>query len=623
MAHSFLKNMAEAENGRFGFQVTLFTVGSLLLFLSYLSAYLFRFPEVSALPAMVSALLFGIPLLYHAFRDMLSGQIEMNELAALSFVASFSTSQYQTAAVIALFIIVAQLIETRSKIGARKNIEALMRLAPEKVSVLSGETTTQKPIDSLCEGDLLLVLPGDHIPGDGIVVEGVSTVDEANVTGESMPVEKRPQEPVYGGTMNVDGKLIVRVLGSASESTLSKIKKLITQAEESRTPITRIVNKYAAWYVPLIVMLAGIVFFFTGDIDRFISVLIIGCPCIVLTAAPATYIAAISAATRAGVIIRDMSSLETAGRVNCVVFDKTGTLTHGSLVIETVTSCCELSTDELLQLACAAESDSRHPTARAVMAGCAVRGIPVPKSDCFREWAGQGVSAEVSGQKVAVGRKEWIRTKCEIPDTAEISSAVSALHIALDSAYAGFITLNDSLKLSAPEVVDRLRQLSIKNITMLTGDRLQVAKSIAGKLDCSFEAGLLPGDKMNKVKKLKEKGYRVAVIGDGVNDAPALASGDFSVAMGMRGSDVSVHSASVVLMNDKLDRIPFIIQLSRKVRGVVNQNLFFSSLFIVVLIILSSLGHVSPISAAVLHILSILFIVFNSARLFREGRKLQ
>jgi Cd2+/Zn2+-exporting ATPase len=623
MAHSFVKDMIETETHRFRIQMIVCLAGGFVLTNSYLASRLYG-PEIAAMLAMGAALLLGAPLVVHALTDLLSQSLELNELAALSFVAAFCTAQYQVAAVIALFMVVSQLIEFRSQLGARRSIEALLRLAPKRVLVERSGELREIDADRVRPGEYVHIRPGDGIPGDGVVEDGFSTVNESALTGESLPVAKRTGDRVYAGSVNESGLLKVRIATEIQDSTLEKIKEMILRAEQSRTPSMRIVDRYARWYTPLILSLAGVVLFFTHDMSRAIAMLVVACPCTIVLSGPSALVAALSAAARVGVIVKDIAALEQASRVDTVVFDKTGTLTTGRLGVETVHTVDGLTRDELLTMAATVESASTHPVAKAVVreAGSPPRASARVEFIC--EEPGMGVRGTVDGVPVCVGRGEWVIAQCSYPMNpldATIDGA-SAVYVAKNGKFAGIIYLSDTIKTGASAIVEALGKEAIDEVIMLTGDKRAEAQRVAAAVGCEVIAEVLPGDKQRTVNELKRSGKTVAVIGDGVNDAPALAAGDVSIAMGAAGSEVAIHSASVVLMNDRLDRLPFIFRLSRRVVDVIRQNLAFSLVYIAVLLGLSASGVIPPILGVILHTASTVFIILNSARLLRTGEGL-
>lgn len=605
------------------FQIPAFFIGGFFLLNSYIAGFFFPEKEVSEISAILSSLIFGLPLVYNALKDLFTGQVEMNELAALSFTASFCTANYKAASVIAFFMIISHLIEQRTECNARKNIEALMRLTPSKAQVLIDGTIIERDANTIKNGDIVQVLPGDRIPGDGKVIEGISTIDESAITGESLPVEKGGDASVYSGTVNLSGRLVIKITSGSGETILSKIKDLIKQAEKSRTPVMKIINRYASWYTPSILMLSGIVLFFTRDIQRAISMLILSCPCTVILSGPVALVTALGAAARSGVIFRDVSILEIVQKVTTIIFDKTGTLTYGNLLVSTIKVFNETNSHTLLYYAGSLEQYSHHPAAKAIIKECIRCNITLSGSADFCETAGMGVRGTVEGKCISVGRMEWIQKQCTPGTISEIShdSYGTSLYILVNGEHCGTILLSDVVKSDAHTTIESLRKLPIANILMFTGDKAFVAEHIARQLGCAFEAEMLPDQKMMRIRDAKSSGEIVAMIGDGVNDAPAVAAGDVSIAMGGIGSEVAIHSASIVLMNDKLDRIPFIFRLSRVTVSIIRQNIMFSILFIIVMMASSASGVISPVLAAILHSLSTVLVVLNSARLLRESEQ--
>jgi len=424
------------------------------------------------------------------------------------------------------------------------------------------------------------------------------------------------------------GMLDVKVVTAGSDTTLGKVQSLILQAESTKIPIMRIIDRYIKWYTPTILMIAVLIFAFTGEIHNAISALIISCPCAIILATPTAMVAALSCAARLGVLIKNISNLESAGRLTSMIFDKTGTLTTGRLAVTKLTPVSNVDPAEMLAQASAVEQFSKHPAARALMevAGQAKLNLETP--DDFAETPGRGVSATVAGKKILVGRETWLAEQnvdMSAVNTKQMKppKGISLLYVARDNKCIGWIGMEDRTRPEAHLAIEALAALGIKRLIMVTGDRLDVAQRVAAEMGCSeVKAECLPHEKLRLVHQLQQQGHRVAVVGDGVNDAPALAAGDLGVAMGAAGSDVAINSASIALMNNELDRLPFLIRLSRTTRKVVTQNLCFGVFFIMIGIVLSWLGLINPVVAVIMHLLGSLIIVFNSARLVRFGEEL-
>ena len=616
--------------------------GGTLLLCSLAANVLWKQPFFAALPAAAAVALLATPLLAAAARDLLAGKAGMNALVALAVIGAVSSGKYQEAAAVAFFMIVSSLIERRTAAGAEASIESLIRLAPTKASRLVGDHEELVEATGLRPGDVVRIRPGDTIPADGVVVRGASTVNQASVTGESIPAEKADGDEVFGSTINLTGLIDVQVTKAGADTLLGRVKDLILQAERTKTPIMRLVDQYAAWYTPTILMLVGVVLFFALKSDpdtafnRAIAMLVIACPSALILATPTAMVAALSAAARLGVLIKSVATLEAARNLTAIVFDKTGTVTSGVLTVTRLTPADGIEPAELLLLAASAEQNSRHPVARAVteMAKRARLTLAAPKE--FEEVAGRGVIATFDdGDAVFVGRASWLADA--VPEPNELDAAaldaiqssndadgLSVLHVVRNGRHAGWIGLEDNARPEAAGAVDRLKGMGISRLVLLTGDRSSVARRVAGQMHFDdFKAEVLPHEKLEMVDALKAAGHRVAVIGDGVNDAPALAAGDVSIAMGAAGSDVAIHSASIALLNSNLDRIPFLVDLSRRTIGVIRQNMVIGGLFILAFVTLAGAGYVSPVMAAVLHAVSGLTVVFNSARLVRCGEEIE
>jgi Cd2+/Zn2+-exporting ATPase len=641
--------VAEAAAGRaLRFQIGTTLVGATLLVCSLVAQWLWKTEFHAAVPAALAVLLLGAPLVWAAATDLLKGEAGMNALVALAVVGAAATGRYQESAAIALFMIVSGLIEKRTAIGAQASIESLIKLSPTKAHRLlataadaadAGEELVEAK--ELRPGDVVRVRPGDNIPADGRILRGASTVNQASITGESLPVDKAAGDEAFGGTINLTGVLDIEVLKAGADTLLGRVKDLILQAERTRTPIMRLVDQYAVWYTPTVLMLVGVVLFFAlrSDPDtafsRAIAMLVVACPSALILATPTAMVAGLSAAARLGVLVKSVVTLEAARNLTAIVFDKTGTLTTGILSVSRLAPVEGVEPAELLRLAAIAEQDSRHPVARAVTEMARRANLALERPDAFEEIAGRGVVATLGDERILVGRASWLADPeggldaAEAARIAEIQASdeadgLSVLYVVRNGRLTGWIGLEDNARPEAAEAVDRLKQLGLQRLVILTGDRTSVARRVAEQMHFSeFKAEVLPHEKLEMVDELKARGHRVAVIGDGVNDAPALAAGDISIAMGAAGSDVAIHSASIALLNSNLSRIPFLIELSRRTIAVIRQNMAIGVLFIVVFLALAGAGYVSPVTAALVHVASGLVVIFNSARLVRCGEALE
>ncbi len=579
------------------------------------------------LAAMVGALLLAVRILWHAARNLISGHMHMDELVALAIVAAIATNDYRAAGVVAFFLLLSELVETRTAIGARASIEELVKLTPKTARLIEGAMERVVDAAGLKPGQMVRVRPGDNIPADGRVSSGESTVNQANITGESLPIDKRPGDQVFSGTTNLTGALEIEVTKVGGETTLGQVQNLILQAEHTRIPIMRLIDRYVVWYTPVVLMLAALVLFFTREdngIQRAITMLVVSCPCALIMATPTAMVAGLSCAARLGILIKDVSHLESAGRLTAVIFDKTGTLTTGVLSVTRLIPADGVDGAELLQLAASAEQLSNHPAAKALVEVAREANVALDKPEKFEEVPGKGVIANVGGRRVLVGREAFLRengvTTAAVSAAAGETEGMSQLYVAADARVLGLVGLEDRTRSAARESVNELREIGISRVAMLTGDRAAVARRVAAEMACTeYKADCLPQEKLDLVEQMRRQGHRVMVVGDGVNDAPALAAGDLGLAMGAAGSDVAIKSASIALLNNDLTRIPFLVRLSRATRRVVVQNLVFGVAFVVTMMALGAFNIISPVSAAFLHLSSSFVVVFNSARLVRFG----
>jgi Cd2+/Zn2+-exporting ATPase len=579
--------------------------------------------------AMGGAVLTSIPIVLDAWRGLWASRSDnnsfyMNQFVTLAVFACFATGQYFTAGIVAIVLLVGHILEDRSMLGTNEAIDRLVHLARATARRLRDGREEEVDAEDLSEGDRVRVRPGDTLPADGTVVAGFSTVNQASITGESLPAEAGSGTSVFAGTVNLTGVLEVEVTRTGSKTVLGRVKDIVEEAQQSRAPIMRITEEYARYYLPLILLIAGFTLFFTRDVQRAISVIVVSIPCTFVLAGPSAMVAALAAASRMGILVKSVRFFEAANGVETVVFDKTGTLTTGELGVAVVRPESGISETRLLALAAAVEQHSSHPVARAVVAAARERQIIYPDAVEVQEAHGFGLAGEVDGVRVLIGRAKWLEEHRIIrPETPEEFGNLSALYVAIDGAYAGVLYLGDTIRPEAAGVVSRLRKQGLDEIVMLTGDRRGVAVKVAAEVGIeNLEADCLPEQKQTVVQRLREAGKDVMVVGDGVNDAPALAAGSLSIAMGALGSDVAIQTADVALMSSDLTRIPHFLALSDKALRIINQNMLCGFAFIGAAIVLSGVGLIPPIAAAFVHEIGAFFVIFNSARLLRfEGEE--
>jgi len=619
--------------------------GGMILLAALLASFFFQTPEQGQVLAIIASILLGGPIVIDAAKELMgidpsirgNGDQQVSSkngshmlaLIALAILASFAAGRYYEAAAVAFFMLLAVFVENRTAVGAAATIESLIRITPTRATkvVEKDGKKTEHEIEAkeLRAGDIVVVRPGDLIPGDGIIANGASTINQASITGESLPVEKSDGDEVYSGTINETGRLEIEITKAGEDSTLGQVQKLILQAADSKPAVVRLLEKYAAYYLPASLMICFIVYIFTMDLDRTISLLLILCPSAIVISGPTAMVAALSAAARVGVLIKSVTDLEVARRITAIVFDKTGTLTTGEMTVTRMKPIDGVDGAELLRLCGTVEKESRHPLAKAVVSVARKARLDLAEVGDFEEVQGRGVSAMVGDLRIRVGRESWLKEQgidFQGVDTAG-TEAMSLLFVARNNQCIGWVGLTDTARKDAKGALNQLDTMDVKRRVMITGDRTSSAQKTAGELGVSdVYAEALPGDKLNLVQDLRDAGHTVAVVGDGVNDGPALAAGHVSIAMGAAGSDVAINAASIALMNNRLDRIPFVVHLSRRTVSVIRQNLLLVLAYVVIMLVLLAMGFITPLIAAIAHGIIDVIVVFNSARLFREGEDL-
>jgi len=502
---------------------------------------------------------------------------------------------FEAAAIITVLVLLGQVLELRARSRTGSAIRALLDLAPKVAHVVHNGHEEDVDLASVAKGDRLRIRPGEKVPVDGRVIDGRTNIDESMITGESMPMQKATGDRVTGGTVNQTGSIIIQAERVGAETVLSQIVSMVAEAQRSRAPIQGLADKVASWFVPAVIavsVLTFIVWSLLGPEPRFahaivnaVAVLIIACPCALGLATPMSIMVGVGRGAQAGVLIKKAESIELMEKVRTLVVDKTGTLTEGRPTVTTVILADEISENELLNLAASVESNSEHPLAVAIVNGAKERGLAIEPVSDFQSTTGKGVSGRVGPRHVLVGRAEFLRS-LNIAGIEKIDSTARELQtqgqgvmfVAIDGKLAGAIAVADLIKQSTPSVIDHLHRLGIK-ITMLTGDNERTARAVASKLGIDeVEAGVEPKYKHERVKQLRDSKHLVAMAGDGVNDAPALAAADVGIAMGT-GTDVAMQSAGITLVKGDLRGIEKAILLSRAMMRNIRQNLFFAFIY--------------------------------------------
>jgi Cd2+/Zn2+-exporting ATPase len=509
----------------------------------------------------------------------------INFLMSLAILGAIVIGEYVEAASLAFLFSLAELLEEFSVARARQSLRELIKLAPREARVRRNGEELLCPIEEIAVGEVCIVKPGERIALDGQVLSGSSFVNQAPITGESVPVEKRPGDEVFAGTINYDGYLEITVTKRAKDTTLARIIHLVEEAEAQKAPSERFVDRFARYYTPGVVLVALLVatvpaiFFgaaFSEWFSRALALLVIACPCALLISTPVSIISAITSAARHGVLIKGGVYLEELGQIQTIVFDKTGTLTTGQLTVTDIIPTDSISPTEVLRIAAALERKSQHPIAQAIVRAYEERaaGEPLPDAQEFTSLTGQGVQAKLDGTLYRVGRLQLFNAD----GLALASQAKTVIGVGTPDRLLGLIALADSIRPQAHQTVQRLKDLGI-DVVMVTGDNEAAARAVAQHVGIThYHAGVFPDQKVHEIEHLRSEYGRVAMVGDGVNDAPALAAASVGIAMGAVGSDAALETAHVALMGDDLSKLPYLIELSRRTRRVIQQNIFFSIL---------------------------------------------
>ena len=475
----------------------------------------------------------------------------------------------------------------------------------------------------LAIGDTIRIRPGDNVAADGLIVSGQGSFNQATITGESLPVDKKPGDEVFAGTQNLTGVLEIKVNRAGEDTTLGRVRELILAAEKTKLPIMKIVDQYMGFYTPLVLVIAALVWAFTRKLDNVISVIIFSCPCAFILATPTAMVAALSAAARLGILIKNVADIELAAKINAFIFDKTGTLTTGELAVSRLAPLNGVTPAELLRIAASAEKYSNHPTAKALAQLAGEVGVPLAEPKDFAEAAGRGVKAEVGGARVLVGRSQWLKdngVKDDFTKSVDLNETEgwSLIFVARDGHCIGWVGLQDQTRAEARESLAELKESGVRRIAMISGDRQAVATRVAHEIGCEEAKGeCLPQNKVDFVRGIKAKGYQVAVVGDGVNDAPALAAGDIGIAMGAAGSDAALETADVALMADELLKIPYAIRLSRATLRNIKANLAISIVMKAAFVAAAIAGVATLWMAVVADTGASVIVIANALRLLR------
>ena len=604
---------------------TLFTFASLLLLIAATiqnPAGLVNAEQARTPLYLAAALVGSVYIWWSAFQGIRERDFTADIPVSFATAGALIIGQYSAAAVVAVLLLLGGMMEEFVSARAGNALDSLAKLLPDRVTVRRDGQDLVVSLEEVQSGDLVLIRSGDRIPVDGTVAMGTASVNQAAITGESLAVEKQVGDIVYAGTLNEVGALEVQTTKVGAETTLGHIRRMVEEAQEQKAPIERILDRYAKFYTPAALILGVLVWWWSGDILRAITILIVFCPCVMVLATPTALVASIGNAALRGSLVKKGATIEALAKVNAVAFDKTGTLTEGRPKLTAVLPMSGMEEQDLLRLAAVAEKFSEHPLGRALVQAASERSLSLPDPEEFTVLPGLGVRVKIDGSLVILGRprllqEQGITLDREIESRASNLAAAGRTVIlaAQNGQVVGMFVLEDTLRPEAKEVIVRLKKLGVRTV-LVTGDNATTAERIAADLGISeVHAEVLPEQKVEIVKQLQAEGRTVAFVGDGVNDGPALATANVGIAMGVAGTDVAIETAEIALLSDDLTKLPHLLGLSRQAMRAIKQNLIFSLSVLAIAVGLAIPGILLPVTGALLHELSSIPVIANSARL--------
>ena len=586
-----------------------------------------------------AALIAGFDIAQRAWRSLRQRHISIELLVTIAAAGALVIGEYWEAAAVTFLFLFGAYLEARTLGQTRRVLQGLLELAPTTAIVLRNDRQVEILTHEVIPGETVLIKPGAKIPVDGDVIDGRSAVDESAITGESIPVEKGAGTAVFAGTVNQAGLLKVKATGVGSDTTLARIIRRVEEAQEEKAPTQRFIERFARWYTPFIILLSGAAYLITRDLELALTLLVIGCPGALVISTPVSIVAGIGRAAKRGILIKGGEYLENAGKISALALDKTGTLTAGRPVVTDIialqsvvaaggngrATVMEENRQQVLYWAAIAEAGSEHPLAQAIVAA-ADSTEPIPHADQFETFTGQGVQATYLGHQIGVGTNDLIANLgVSIPTMAQMQldklqrEGKTAVFVALDGLLIGVLGIADQIRPTAPEMVHRLRVAGLNKVLMLTGDNERTAQAIAAAAGIhTVHADLLPEDKLELIRQLQSEGHVVAMVGDGINDAPALATADIGIAMGAAGTDVAIETADIALMTDDLLKIPEALHLSKATLNNIRQNVIIALVTVALLLAGVLLGKVHMAGGMLVHEASVMVVILNGMRLLRE-----
>ena len=561
----------------------------------------------------------GLPIFRNVLRATLRRQIISHTLMTIGAIAALAVGEWVTAFIVVLFMRVGDYVETFTTESARRAVRELSAMVPQMARVEREDLEAEIPVTEVRTGEIVIVRPGERIPVDGEVVGGQATLDQAAITGESMPVEAMVGTPVFAATIAKLGSLRVRTLRVGAETTFGRVVRLVEEAEANRADVQRFADRFSGYYLPVVLGIAALTFLISRNALSTAAVLLVACSCSIALATPVAMLASIGGSAKRGLLIKGGRYLETLARADVVLVDKTGTLTLGRPQITDVVPLNGLPASDVLRLAASAERYSEHPLAEAVRIAAQEKDMPLAEPENFEAVPGMGIRATIDGRRIEVGNRRFIRSASALPIAQTLEeSGKTLLWVSADGEPAGILAAADTLRPEVPAAIRELQALGVREIQLLTGDNERTARALAGSLGIAYRADLLPEHKIEIVKDYQANGRVVVMIGDGVNDAPALAQADIGIAMGAVGSDIAVEAAHISLMREDWSLVPEAFRIARRTMRVVKMNLILTGIYNVAGLSLAAFGFLPPVFAAAAQSIPDLGILANSARLIKQ-----
>ncbi len=578
---------------------TISLIGSFILSLDYI--------------AWIAVALCGVPIVKECIEGLKEFDIKADLLVTMAIIASIIIGEVFAAGEIATIMVIGGFLEGYTVSKTKGKIEELIKITPQNATRIKNNQEETIPVEKVQVGDILKVRPGESIPTDGIIIDGETSIDQSTLTGESLPVDKTKNDKVFSGTINLYGSFTMKTTKISKDSSLQRLIKLVSSSAPENTEIVRAADKWATMIVVIAFTAAILTYLFTFEIIRSVTILVVFCPCAFVLATPTAISATIGNLTTHGILVKDGYSIEELGQIDELIFDKTGTLTNGTPRVVNVIS---KNKEELLYLLASLESKSEHPLAKSIMRYC--KNMDLADVEDFKMHMGKGVSGIVNNTRIIVGNKKLLESeKIRIKDTHENKKGEITIYVAKEGEVIGKVLLADTIRKNAKQTIWAMKKLRVRT-TLLTGDSQETGKYIADQLKIrNVKTNCLPEDKTEYIKKEQTKGNRVAMIGDGINDAPSLKKANVGIAMGSIGSEISIEAANIALINDNIEELPHLIAIAKRTMKTININLAFSMFLNITAMILAILGALGPIEGALIHNIGSVLVVLNSLTLLK------